>query len=162
MLIYSDGGTGSTPTVSNGSTLFAIKPEQFALEGTPNSAFSALSDRIHDHKVKAVSVLEIAVDQVMDYRKLTTALPLLAKLPIQIDQTVTIQTGDQFLRLEYQGTVRGFQSFLTPTNALLGSPDVQAVVTLKLVIAFAAPVQPDGAEVGAIALPRNEPLSRKS
>lgn len=80
---------------------------------------------------------------------------------MQIDQTVTIQTGEQFLRLEYQGPVRGFQSFLTPTNALLGSLDVQAVVTLKLVMIFATPVQPDEAEVGAIAqaLSRN-PVDR--
>jgi len=161
VLVYSDSGTGSTPTVSNGSTLFAIKPEQFELEGTPNGAFSGLSDRVQDHKVKAISALEIAVDQVMDYRKLTTALPLLARFSMQIDQTVTIQTGEQFLRLEYQGPVRGFQSFLTPTNALLGSPDVQAVVTLKLMMTFTTPVQPDGAEVGAIAqaLSRN-PVDR--
>jgi hypothetical protein len=156
--------SGSLPPTPNGhdqSTIFKIQPEQFELEGTPNSAFSGLSDRVQDHKVKAISALEIAVDQVMDYRKLTTALPLLAKFSVEIDQSVAIQTGEQFLRLEYQGPVRGFQSFLTPTNALLGSPEVQAQVSLKLKITFAAPVQADGTEVSAIAqaLSRN-PVDR--
>ena len=152
VLVYSPGGTsGSSPMVGNGTTLFAVKPEQFDLEGTPNSVFSGLSDRILDHKVKGITALELSVSQVMDYRKLTTALPLLAKFSIQIDQTVTLQTGDQFVRLEYQGPVRGFQSFLTPTIALLGSPDVQANVMLKLVLEFALPVALEGHELGAIA-----------
>ncbi|WAL61207.1 ATP-binding protein [Thermocoleostomius sinensis] len=161
VVVYNNGGTGGSPTVSNGSTLFAIKPEQFDLEGTPNSVFSGLGDRVHDHKVKGITALELSVSQVMDYRKLTTALPLLAKFPIQIDQTVTIQTGDQFVRLEYQGTMRGFQSFLTPTNALLSSPDVQANVMLKLVVEFPSPVEPEGQEIRAIAqtLSRN-PVDR--
>ncbi len=64
---------------------------------------------------------------------------------------MTLQTGDQFVRLEYQGPMRGFQSFLTPMNALLGSPDVQANMMLKLVVEFASPVEPAGQEVGAIA-----------
>ncbi len=163
VLVYGDGGTGSTPIVSHGATLFAVKPEQFDLGGTPNIAFSGLSDRVQDHKVKAISALEIAVDQVMDYRKLTTAIPLLTRFPLQIDQTVTIQTGEQFLRLEYQGPMRGFQSFLTSINALLGGADVQAVVTLRLTISFAAPVQPDGTEVGAIAQALNRnPVDRLS
>jgi hypothetical protein len=161
VVVYNNGGTGGSPTVSNGSTLFAIKPEQFDLEGTPNSVFSGLGDRIHDHKVRGITALELSVSQVMDYRKLTTALPLLAKFSIQIDQTVTIQTGDQFVRLEYQGTMRGFQSFLTPTNALLGSSDVQANVMLKLVVEFPSPVEPEGQEIRAIAqtLSRN-PVDR--
>ncbi len=162
VLVYGAGGTGgSSPIVSDGRTLFDVKPEQFDLEGSPNSVFSGLSDRILDHKVKGIASLEFSVSQVMDYRKLTTALPLLAKFQIQIDQTVTIQTGDQFVRLVYQGPSRGFQSFLTPTNALLGSPDVQAHVMLKLVFEFPSPVEPQGQEIGAIAqaLSRN-PVDR--
>jgi hypothetical protein len=146
--------TSNQPVIPNGHDqpgIFAIKPEQFDLEGTPNSVFSGLSDRIHDHKVKGIAALELSVSQVMDYRKLTTALPLLAKFSIQIDQTVTIQTGDQFVRLEYQGPMRGFQSFLTPTNALLSSSDVQANVMLKLVVEFSSPVEVGGQEIGAIA-----------
>ncbi len=155
---------GNLPAVPNGHdqpTIFKIQPEQFELAGTVNSAFSGLNDRIHDHKVKAVSVLEIAVDQVVDYRKLTTTLPLLAKFPIHLDQAVAIQTGEQFLRIEYQGSVQGFQSFLTPTNALLAKPEVQAQVSLTLTFEFAAPVQPDGTEMLAIAqaLSRN-PVDR--
>jgi len=131
------------------------------LEGTPNSAFSGLYDRVLDHKVKGITSLELSISQVMDYRKITTALPLLTKFPIQIDQTVTIQTGEQFVRLEYQGAMRGFQSFLTPTKALLDSSDVQANVMLKLVVEFASPVEPQGQEMGAIAqaLSRN-PVDR--
>ncbi|MEX0272045.1 hypothetical protein AB3R30_23250 [Leptolyngbyaceae cyanobacterium UHCC 1019] len=152
VLVYSPGGTsGGSPMVGNGTTLFAVKPEQFDLEGTPNSVFSGLSDRALDHKVKGITVLTLSVSQMMDYRKLTTTLPLLTKFSLQIDQTVTLQTGDQFVRLEYQGSMRGFQSFLTPTNVLLGSPDVQANVMLKLVLEFASPVASDGQEVEAIA-----------
>ncbi|WNZ47372.1 DUF499 domain-containing protein [Leptolyngbya boryana CZ1] len=152
VVIYNTGGnSGSSPIVSDSTTLFDVKPEQFDLEGTPNSVFSNLSDRVLDHRVRGIRALELSVSQVMDYRKLTTALPLLAKFPIQIDQTVTIQTGDQFVRLEYQGAMRGFQSFLTPTNALLGSSDVQANVMLKIMIEFPAPVESEGQEVRAIA-----------
>ncbi|MEG3989498.1 hypothetical protein QUA13_20480 [Microcoleus sp. S28C3] len=56
-------------------------------------------------------VLELSVNQVMDYRKLGTAIALLLRWQPQIDQTATIQTGDQFVRLEYQGQMREFQSF---------------------------------------------------
>ncbi len=162
VLVYNPGGTsGNHPTVGEVSTIFDAKPGQFDLEGTPNSVFSGLSDRIHDHRVKGIVSLELSVGQVMDYRKLTTALPLLVKFPIQIDQTVTIQTGDQFVRLVYQGPSRGFQSFLTPTNALLGSPDVRADVMLKLVVEFPSSVEPQGQEIAAIAqaLSRN-PVDR--
>ena len=162
VVVYGTGvASGGSSIVSEGTKLFDVKPEQFDLEGTPNSVFSGLGDRVLDHKVKGIATLEFSVGQVMDYRKLTTALPLLIKFPLQIDQIVTIQTGDQFVRLEYQGPVRGFQSFLNPTNALLGSPDVQANVMLKLVIEFGAPVEPEGQEIRAIAqaLSRN-PVDR--
>ncbi len=99
--------------------------------------------------------------QVVDYRKLGTTLPLLARFPMQIDQTVTIQTGDQFVRLESQGSTRSFQSFFTPTNALLNTQDVQANVAMKLIFEFASPIQPGGVEIKAIsqALSRN-PVER--
>jgi hypothetical protein len=123
--------------------------------------FSGLSDRILDHKVKGITALELSVSQVTDYRRLTTGLPLLTKFSIQIDQTVAIQTGDQFVRLEYQGSRQGFQSFSTAINTLLSSPEVQANVMLKLVIEFVSPVEPQGQELGAIAqaLSRN-PVDR--
>jgi len=134
-----------------GGTIFDAKPETFELEGSPNSVFASLSDRIQDYKVKAIAALEVSVGQVTDYRKLGTALPLLARFPMQIDQTVTIQAGEQFVRLEYQGSMRGFQSFFTPTNTLLNGSEVQANVALKLIFEFDSPVSPQGTEVSAIA-----------
>ncbi|MDE5107306.1 MAG: hypothetical protein O4808_09675, partial [Trichodesmium sp. St17_bin3_1_1] len=58
--------------------------------------------------------LELTVDQVVDYRKIGTALPLLSRFNISIDQiaTITIQVPpeEQFVPLEYQGKVQGFQN----------------------------------------------------
>lgn len=131
------------------------------MNGTPNTVFNQLSDRVSDYKIQRISALELSVAQVLDYRKLGTTLPLLARFPMQIDQTVTIQTGDQFVRLEYQGPMRSFQSFFTPTNALLNTQDVQANVAMKLIFEFASPIQPGGVEIKAIsqALSRN-PVER--
>ena len=163
--VVADYGNGETAEKEAGvpapGSIFDSKPETFELDGTPNSVFNGLSDRVSDHKVKEIAGLELSVGQVMDYRKFGTALSLLARFSVQIDQTVTIQAGDQFIRLEYQGPVRGFQSFLTPTNALLSSQDVKANVALKLIFNFERPVQPGGSEIGAIsqALYRN-PVER--
>ncbi len=149
LAIVSSTSNGNGDGSSGGSTLFDFDPNppSFELDGTPNSIFNDLSDRISDHKVKAITALEVSVGQVIDYRKLGTALPLLQRFPMQIDQTVTIQAGEQFVRLEYQGSIKGFQSFFTPTNALLNSPETQANVALKLVFEFTAPVQPQGNEI---------------
>lgn len=163
-------GTG-TPRTPNGSekigddwndlSLFKAKPEEFDLEGTLDRVFNELSDRIQDHQVQGIQSLEISVGQVMDYRKLMTAFPMLIKLPLQIDQTATITVNEQFIRLEYQGPVKGFQSFQGAVNTLLSSPDVKADVSLKLVFEFSSPVQPNGAEISNIkqALNRN-PVDR--
>ncbi len=161
LLTYGSGRPTSTPNGAEQGTIFKVKPEQFELNGTPNGVFNDLSDvakgdlplraRVSDYKVQGISALELSVAQVVDYRKLGTALPLLARFPMQIDQTVTIQTGEQFIRLEYQGPMRGFQSFFTPTNALLNTQDVQANVTMKLIFEFASSVQPGGVEMNAIA-----------
>ena len=123
--------------------------------------FNELSDRIQDHQVQGIQSLEISVGQVMDYRKLMTVFPMLIKLPLQIDQTATITVNEQFIRLEYQGPVKGFQSFQGAVNTLLSSPDVKADVSLKLVFEFSSPVQPNGAEISNIkvALNRN-PVDR--
>ncbi|MGB3653964.1 MAG: DUF499 domain-containing protein [Rivularia sp. (in: cyanobacteria)] len=141
--------------------LFKAKPAEFNLEGTPNVVFNQLGDRIHDDKITGIEFLAISVDQVMDYRKLMTALPLLMKLPIEIDQLATITAGEQFVRLEYQGPVRGFQSFQAAINALLNSQNVQADVMLKIEIKFSSSVQPEGSEISTIknALNRN-PVDR--
>lgn len=163
-------GTG-TPRTPNGSekigddwndlSLFKAKPEEFDLEGTLDRVFNELSDRIQDNQVQGIQSLEISVGQVMDYRKLMTVFPMLSKLPLQIDQTATITVNEQFIRLEYQGPVKGFQSFQGAVNTLLSSPDVKADVSLKLVFEFSSPVQPNGAEISTIkvALNRN-PVER--
>ena len=144
-------------------SLFKAKPEEFDLEGTLDRVFNELSDRIQDHQVQGIQSLEISVGQVMDYRKLMTAFPMLIKLALQIDQTATITVNEQFIRLEYQGPVKGFQSFQGAVNTLLSSPDVKADVSLKLVFEFSSPVQPNGAEISNIkvALNRN-PVDRLS
>ncbi|MFN6478295.1 ATP-binding protein [Nostoc sp. DedQUE07] len=167
ILVYGTG-TPSTPSAGedgNGSwddsPLFKAKPEEFDLEGTLDRVFNELGDRIQDNQVQGIQSLEISVGQVMDYRKLMTAFPMLIKLPLQIDQTATITVNEQFIRLEYQGPVKGFQSFQGAVNTLLSSPDVKADVSLKLVFEFSSPVQPNGAEISNIkqALNRN-PVDR--
>jgi hypothetical protein len=160
--IYGTGGAGRSPGVSEPGGLFDVKPEQIELDGTPNSVFAALSDRCSDDKVQGIQLLELSVDQVMDYRKLGTALPLLGRFPLQIDQRVMIQTGD-FTRFEYQGSVRGFQSFFSTINTLLNAPNVQADVNLKLTFEFDNAVPPGGSEITMIrqALNRN-PVERLS
>jgi Protein of unknown function (DUF499) len=167
ILVYGTG-TPSTPSAGedgNGSwddsPLFKAKPEEFDLEGTLDRVFNELGDRIQDNQVQGIQSLEISVGQVMDYRKLMTVFPMLIKLPLQIDQTATITVNEQFIRLEYQGPVKGFQSFQGAVNTLLSSPDVKADVSMKLVFEFSSPVQPNGAEISNIkqALNRN-PVDR--
>ena len=86
-----------------------------------NAAFTGFSDRCKDYQVKAIQSIEITVDQVMDYRKITTSFPLLGKLTFEIDQKATIQIDKQLVRFNYQGELRGFQGFLNPINALLSN-----------------------------------------
>lgn len=76
---------------------------------------------------------------------------------MKIKQTATIQTGDQFVRLEYQGQIRGFQSFFATINSLLNNPEVEADVSLKLTFVFDPIISPTGSELSAIkqALQRN-------
>lgn len=137
--------------------IFKVKPELMEDTGSLNSVFTNLSDRCADYKVKGILSLEISVDQVIDYRKLTTALPLLSRFNFAIDQTVTIQAGEQFVRLVYQGNHRGFQGFMAPTNAMLNSDNVKADVIFKLFFQFDGAVTPESTEIGTIkqALGRN-------
>ncbi|MCV3212405.1 hypothetical protein OGM63_02470 [Plectonema radiosum NIES-515] len=156
ILIYGNG-TSRTPNGKekiddswNDLSIFQAKPEEFNLDGSPERVFNELSDRILDYKVQGVRSLSISVSQVMDYRKLMTALVLFAKLPLQIDQTATISTGEQFVRLEYQGALKGFQSFQAAVNALLNTNDVKADVSLKLEFKFSSPIEPNGSEISNI------------
>ncbi|MEG3968382.1 DUF499 domain-containing protein [Microcoleus sp. T2B6] len=131
-------------------TLWEAKPTVIEIDGTISAVFTGLGDRISDYKVQGIEVLELSVDQVMDYRKLGTAIALLQRWQPQIDQTVTIQTGDQFVRLEYQGALRGFQSFFSTINSLLNSPDAQAEVSLKLALEFNPALSASASDINSI------------
>ncbi|MBO3463981.1 AAA family ATPase, partial [Aetokthonos hydrillicola CCALA 1050] len=166
ILVYGTG-TPSTPSAGEGRegfsktpSIFKAKPEVFDLEGTLDRVFNELGDLILDNQVQGIQSLEISVGQVMDYRKLMTAFPLI-KLPLKIDQTATITVNEQFIRLEYQGLVKGFQIFQGAVSNLLSNRDVKADVLLKLIFEFSSPVQPNGAEISNIkqALNRN-PVDR--
>ncbi|MFO0213834.1 MAG: AAA family ATPase, partial [Pseudanabaena sp.] len=145
------------------STLFTVKPEIIELLGTVNAAFTGFSDRCNDYKVRNIQSIEITVDQVMDYRKITTSFPLLGKLTFEIDQKATIQMEKQFVRFDYQGGLRGFQGFLSPVNALLSTEGVRANVSLKLTFTFAPAITTDANELVILqqALLRN-PVERLS
>ncbi|MEG4105707.1 DUF499 domain-containing protein [Microcoleus sp. S13_C5] len=131
-------------------SLWDAKPPIIELDGTINAVFAGLGDRISDYKVQGIEVLELSVDQVMDYRKLGTAIALLQRWQPQIDQTATIQTGDQFVRLEYQGALRGFQSFFSTINSLLNSPDAQAEVSLKITLEFKPALPANASDISSI------------
>ena len=148
---HNPGGTGT-------GTIFDYQSPIIALDGTVNKVFTSLMDLCGDRKVKEIESLEISVDKLLDYRKLGTAIALLNRFAPRIDQTATIQAGDdQFVRLEYQGQVRGFQSFFNTINGLLNSPEAQADVNLKLIIDFEPGISPQSKELNDIhqALKRN-------
>ncbi|MEG4405481.1 DUF499 domain-containing protein [Microcoleus sp. MON2_D5] len=131
-------------------SLWEAKPPIIEIDGTISAVFTGLGDRISDYKVQGIEVLELSVDQVMDYRKLGTAIALLQRWQPQIDQTATIQTGDQFVRLEYQGALRGFQSFFSTINSLLNSPDAQADVSLKITLEFKPALSANASDISSI------------
>ncbi|PSB15513.1 AAA family ATPase, partial [filamentous cyanobacterium Phorm 46] len=146
-------GEGDNPVYVVGGlqpSLWEAKPPTIELDGTVNAVFAGLGDRISDHKIQGIEVLELSVNQVMDYRKLGTAISLLQRWQPQIDQTATIQTGDQFVRLEYQGQMRGFQSFFSTINSLLNSPDAQATVSLKITLEFKPALPANASNISSI------------
>lgn len=145
------GTAAPSPSTANDQPeIFDIKPEYLDFQGTPNMVFTRLLDYCGDKKVTGISRLELSVSQLMDYRKLGVALGILSRFGLQIDQTVTVQTGGQFLRLEYQGEYRGFQGFFSTLNNLLNQPDARAEVNLKLIFEFDSAILPTGSELGAI------------
>ncbi|MCA6573123.1 MAG: ATP-binding protein [Pseudanabaena sp. M57BS1SP1A06MG] len=156
-------GTGSATNGHDAPSIFEVKPETIDLSGTVNAAFTGFSDRCTDYKVRNIQSIEITVDQVMDYRKITTSFPLLGKLTFEIDQKATIQMDKQFVRFDYQGGLRGFQSFSSPINTLLSTEGVRANVSLKLTFIFDPAIAPDGNELVILqqALMRN-PVERLS
>ena len=140
------------------ANLFNYQSPIIELDGTVNKVFTGLIDLCGDRKVKEIESIEISVDKLLDYRKLGTAIPLLNRFTLKIDQIATIQAGDdQFVRLEYQGQMKGFQSFFNTINGLLNSPEAQADVNLKLIIDFEPGITPQSKELNDIhqALKRN-------
>jgi hypothetical protein len=69
-----------------------------------------------------------------------------------------IRTGEQFVKLEYQGKVRGFQSLFSTINNLLNAPDTEADVYLKVSLDISTEIEPQGVEIQAMkqALDRNQ------
>lgn len=156
-------GTGSATNGHDAPSIFEVKPETIDLSGTVNAAFTGFSDRCSDDKVKNIQSIEITVDQVIDYRKITTALSYFSKFTFEIDQKVTIQMDKQFVRFDYQGGLRGFEGFKNPIIALLGVEGVRANVSLKLTFSFEPAIATDGNELVILqqALLRN-PVDRLS
>jgi hypothetical protein len=148
---------GKSDSEGTQGNIFDFQPPNINLEGTVNAVFTKFVDECSDRKVATIESLELTVDKAVDYRKIGTALPLLSRFNISIDQTVTIQAPDQFVRFEYQGKIRGFQSFFTTISGLLNVPNAQADVSLKITIEFPTPITPEGHELNAIkqALTRN-------
>lgn len=156
-------GTGSATNGHDAPSIFEVKPETIDLSGTVNAAFTGFSDRCTDYKVRNIQSIEITVDQVIDYRKITTALSYFSKFTFEIDQKVTIQMDKQFVRFDYQGGLRGFEGFKNPIIALLGVEGVRANVSLKLTFSFEPAIATDGNELVILqqALMRN-PVDRLS
>lgn len=139
--------------------LFEPKPECFTKEGSVERVFNELKDFCADYKVREIDEIALLVADAMGFRKITTALPLLSRYRLAIDLTATVQTGEGFVRLEYQGTVRGFQPFQNTLNGLLSDPKVQSDIKLQVTLDLAPPLAPDGLNALHTALERN-PVDR--
>ncbi|WP_258316376.1 hypothetical protein [Cylindrospermopsis raciborskii] len=131
-------------SAAESGSIFAVKPLTFSCAGTVNSSFVKLSDFIKDYKPAGIQEIEISVTEPMDYRKLFTAIPLVAKLPLYINHTATISLEEQFLRLEYQGPEKGFKVFQGVLNSFLNNPLVKADLLLKLEFKFLSPIMVEG------------------
>ncbi|MGC1309596.1 MAG: hypothetical protein WA885_20430, partial [Phormidesmis sp.] len=70
-------------------------------------------------------------------------------------------TGQQYVRLEYLGDIRGFQSFFSTLNGLLNQSETQANLTLKIMFSFDPAIAAEGSEIRGLqqALNRN-PVER--
>ncbi len=125
-------------------------PPLIELDGSIETIFNRFSDICSDRQVKGIESLELSFDRLMDYRKIGVTLPQLSKLPLQVDQSVAIQTGDQFVKLEYQGSARGFQNLFSTIRNLLDAPGTQADLHLKISLDLPEGIEPKGAEMVAI------------
>jgi hypothetical protein len=61
------------------------------------------------------------------------------------------------VRLEYQGSEKGFKPFQVTLNHLVSTPEVKAELLLKIEFKFPSPIMVEGVEIGDIkkALERN-------
>jgi hypothetical protein len=114
------------------------KPTTFTYEGTVDGCFNQFQDDCLDHKVAGIKSLEITIGSALNYRKLGTVLAQFNRpnLQVTIDQQVTIQSANQFLRFEYQGDLRGQQDFYRAIMTLLNNPMIEAQISLKLSLEF--------------------------
>jgi hypothetical protein len=160
-VVYGTTGGDSTGAANDfGPTTLFDRPTELNLAGTPNKTFADLSDQVSDRKITGIQRLEISVDQVMDYRRLGTALALLARYKVEVKQSIRLQTGAQFVRLESQGDVRGFQSFFSTLNGLLNQPETQADASLTLILAFEPTIATRPSVEGSAIAPEIESLQQ--
>lgn len=165
-VLYTAGG-GVPPNGSEGGGSYGLqgtlldKPTQWEQDGSPTKAFNDLIDWLSDRQVKAITGMDVSVADVVDYRKMGTSVPLFVRYDLEVEQFVTIQTGQQFVRLEYQGDVRGFQSFFSTINGLLNQQGTEANLNLKIMFKFDPAIVPGSPELKALqqALTRN-PVER--
>lgn len=166
-VVYTSNGgttiTGNENGENYGLGTLLNKPTQHDLDGSPNKVFNDLTDWMTDQQVQSITEMILTVADVVDYRKMGTTLPLLVRYQLEIEQFITIQTGQQFVRLEYQGDVRGFQSFFSTINGLLNQQNVQATLNLRIKVRFDPAIAPKSPELTALqqALARN-PVERMS
>jgi len=161
-MLYAPTGGTPPPNGNDGGGAYPQgslldRPSEMEFEGSTNKVFNDLNDWLKDKQVRVLTGMELAVADVMSYRKLGMTLPLLVRYQFEIDQFITIQTGTQFVRMEYQGDTRGFQSFFSTLNGLLNQPNTQANLTLTLKFTFDPAIAPDSPEMKALqqALTRN-------
>ena len=155
----------ATPSTPNGRDsarpLFTSKPDTLNFSGTPAKGFNDFADRVADLNIQSISELTLVVEQIPDYRKLSTAIGLFTRFQPSLEQTVRLQTGQQFVNLTYEGDLRGYQSFKGAIDGLLNQEGIQGTARLKLRFSFNPPVPPSGSPLSEIqgALSRN-PVDR--
>ena len=121
-----------------------IRQTEFSRDGTPNGVFNDFGDFVQDNQVKTIHRLKLSVAMAMDYRKLGTTIPLLNSLSknITIDQSLSIRAAGQFLRLEYEGDIRGFQACFSTANSFLNQKDIEVELSLSVHLSFDPAIEP--------------------
>ncbi|MBD1916241.1 MULTISPECIES: DUF499 domain-containing protein [Cyanophyceae] len=163
-VIYPRGGDPKPDNGNDGKGIYPpllLRPTEHELDGSLNKVFNDLNDWTRDKQVSAITDMTLTVADIVDYRKFGTTLPLLVRYQLEVEQFITIQTGQQFVRLEYQGDVKGFQSFFSTINGLLNQQNAQAMLNLKIKFRFDPAIAPNSPELKALqqALSRN-PVER--